>query len=85
MWHMTMFCEQNGMCVADEEFDLNDMTTGAALSDRLYAVANPLNFADMGTLTFTDVTPPIATPEPSSIVLLCAGVGVALALRKLIS
>lgn len=70
-----------------ETFDINDAGNGIQAVDISGAFPSSQNdgLAGYGGAVAAPVATPIATPEPSSLALIVAGVGLALALRKLIS
>ena len=62
----------------DIVFRINDVTKNLTVAAAFACGSCTPAFTDMGVLTFT----PVATPEPSSVALLLAGVGVVFAMRK---
>jgi len=62
----------------DIVFRINDVTKNLTVAAGFVCGPCTPAFTDMGVLTFT----PVATPEPSSVALLLAGVGLVFAMRK---
>lgn len=83
-WQDISECEAyaSGICLQyDTAILLEDLTTGSEYEDLWESGYAPETINDSGTLTFSAV----ATPEPSSALVLVAGLGLVLAVRKLLA
>jgi hypothetical protein len=79
IWHNFTLPDQTSTTQLDFEADILDLTNPNASSFFLIKnVTAPLNLSDVGALSFTAV----ASPEPSSVALMLAGIGFLLAMRK---
>jgi hypothetical protein len=62
----------------DIVFRINDVSTNLTVAQGFDCGSCTPSFTDTGVLTFT----PVATPEPSSVAFMLAGVGLVFAMRK---
>jgi PEP-CTERM motif-containing protein len=72
-------CGLNGETIEIAGFSVVDATINVNSLDAIDGVTGPL-VSDSGTLTFTPVA--TATPEPSSVALMLAGVGLVFVMRR---